>query len=99
MVYKLDKPKLINYVKENKIVCQKDEGFIEVIDDQQIKPYIEVVSLVENSVIIEMANREEMFDSCFEELAKWSTADDVLILVDNEVLLCIPKQEYKKLLA
>ena len=99
MVYKLDKPKLINYVKENKIVCQKAEGFIEVIDDQQIKPYIEVVSLVENSVIIEMANREEMFDSCFEELAKWSTADDVLILVDNEVLLCIPKQEYKKLLA
>lgn len=98
MVYKLDKPKLINYVKENKIVCQKAEELIEAIDDQQIQPHIEVISLVENSVIIEMANREEMFDSCFEELAKWSTADDVLILVDNEVLLCIPKQEYKKLL-
>lgn len=99
MIYKLDKPKLINYVKENKIVCQKAEELIEAINDQQIQPHIEVISLVENSVIIEMANREEMFDSCFEELAKWSTADDVLIFVDNEVLLCIPKQEYKKLLA
>ncbi|MBR5803076.1 MAG: tetratricopeptide repeat protein [Bacteroidaceae bacterium] len=99
MEYKIDKLKLVDYVKKNKIVYQKAEELIETIDEQQFQTLVEVISLMENCAIIGIVNREDMFDSCFKELAEWSTADDVLILVDNEILLCVPKNEYIKLLA
>ena len=97
MEYEIDKLRLVNYIKKNKIVFQKAEALIETIDEQQFQTQVEVASLIENSVI-EIVNREDVLDSCFRELAKWSTADDVLILVGNEILLCVPKNDCMKLL-
>ena len=99
MADKIDRSKLVNYVKENKIVYQKAEELIETIDELHFQMHIEVILLIENSVIIEVMNKEDMLNSCFKELAEWSTADDVLILVDNKVLLCVPKREHKEILA
>lgn len=70
MAYNIDKQKIINYLKENKIFFQKTDELIETIDELQSQTHNGLITLVKNSSINVMVKREDMLDSGFAELAE-----------------------------
>lgn len=51
MAYNIDKQKIINYLKENKIFFQKTDELIETIDELQSQTHNGLITLVKNSSI------------------------------------------------
>lgn len=89
----IDKQKLVNYLKENKVVWQFYDGLIDAIEELNSQSHHQLVSVVQNCNIIEIVGSNKLFGTPFEELAQWSTEEDALILLGDEALLCIPKKD------
>lgn len=90
----IDKQYLVNYVNANQVVWQKWDGLIEVSGANQPHNNPEFRESIEKCDIIEETERETMLETSFHDLAEWSTDTDMLILCDNEILLCIPKSSF-----
>ena len=95
----IDKEKFLNYVKENQIVWQPSDGLIETGNGSDFSDIIDVVKAIEESSDFEIVSRNQMLEGTFHDLAEWSTATDVLILVSDDMLVCVPKHEIVKFAA
>lgn len=99
MVIMIDKEKFINYVIDNQIVWQPCDGLIETGKGSEFSNIIDVAKAISESRDFEIVSRDQMLKGAFHDLAEWSTDTDVLILVSDDVLVCVPKHEIVKFAA
>lgn len=95
----INRSKLTNYIQNNGfsdkggIVYQFKDSLIEVSLKNETKELAELVSRSE----IQVVSKEKMMDTCFQELAEWSNENDILIMVNDVILICIPIVDKKYL--
>lgn len=96
--------RLFEYALRNEIACQKFDSLMEFSCPQNDMKECdiresEIINILRN------ANQCIVFDpkkencSGFEELIEWSQEKDLLILIDNELLLCIVPCDKKHVLS
>ena len=95
---------LFEYVDANEVVWQGRGSLIEVTRDKDYhfakdeKAEYDVVN-AELLDILKRAQQCRVFDPAtddclgFEDLVRWSISDDLLVVIDDEVLLCIAKSD------
>ncbi len=92
--------KLIEYVKTNEVAWQKCDSLIEFShvegyeftetekNEYDVK-FNEMLAALMNAEVCHVFNPKKDDWRGFEYLIEWSEAKDLLILIDNELLLCI----------
>lgn len=93
----IDKDTLIGYINQNQVAWQKWDGLIEVSHDATSPNYPEISDAVAKCDRFKVVSPNEMLNTSFHDLTEWSTEDDVLVLGDEEILLCVPGHEFEKL--
>lgn len=93
----IDKDVLIGYINLNQVAWQKWDGLIEVSNDATSPNYPEISDAVDKCERFKVVSRNEVLNTSFHDLTEWSTEDDVLVLGDEEILLCIPGHEFENL--
>ena len=99
----VSKKKLLNYIDHEQIAFKFSDGLIcfthckeDIFDDliQSITDFDEMKNFIiksQNMSIVykwDVVRSDDQFG--FNEIAKWATNKDILILVDDELLLCLP---------
>lgn len=92
----IDKNILIGYINRNQVAWQKWDGLIEIIHNITSIDYPEISDAVNKCKRFNVVSRDAMLNTSFYGLAEWSTEDNVLVLGDDNMLLCIPTQEFEK---
>lgn len=95
----IDKEKFLNYVIDNHIVWQPCDGLIETGEGSDFSNILDIVKAISETRDFEIVCRDQMLKGAFHDLAEWSTDTDVLILVSDDVLVCVPKHEIVKFAA
>lgn len=93
----IDKDTLIDYINQNQVAWQKWDGLIEVSHNATSPNYPEISDAVDKCDRFKVVSPNEMLNTSFHDLTEWSTEDDVLVLGDEEILLCVPGHEFEKL--
>ena len=70
---------------------QKIDGMVEVTDKSFSESLMSLAGISQCEVI----TKEAAITMGFEELAKWSTSDDRLVLIDGSILLCCQENDIK----
>lgn len=103
---KLSKKALLNYIDKEQIAFQFSDGLLtftkpgKKFDESDFYLGIadeinEMKSVIKNSVSLKTVSKEDFYDDNlgFAEFAKWSVNQDLLILVNENLLLCLPNNE------
>nr|WP_321372936.1 hypothetical protein [uncultured Bacteroides sp.] len=85
---------IVTRFKEREVVYQEDE-LLSVADEETL-PFIKKV--VSESPCVRVVRREFAIDEGYEELAGWSNENDILLLADYDVLICLPKVDYSNII-
>ena len=87
--------RLYNYVSNNEVVYQFCGELMEVSNDTEKENKETLLGYFRGANRVEIYTKQDRFVADnWEELADWSTEDDMLFLLDGiGVLLCIPKKE------
>ena len=93
----IDKYTLIGYINNYQVAWQKWDGLVEVSHDASSHNYPEISAAVDKCGKFKVVGSDEMLNTYFHDLAEWSTKDDVLVLGNDNILLCIPRHEFCKL--
>lgn len=94
---RISKNSLIDYINQNQVTWQNWGGLIEVSHHVTLPYCPDINNVVDKCEVYDVVSRNEMLSSAFHDLAEWSTEDDVLVLGDDNILLCIPTLEFEKL--
>ena len=70
---------------------QKIDGMVEVTDKSFSESLMSLAGISQCKVIA----KEDAITMGFEELANWSTSDDILVLIDGSILLCCKENDIK----
>lgn len=81
----MKKEKLIRFAQNGTLVFQEANLLIEASRECSGR----LIDFLEKADEISVVNREDMFDSAFDELVKWSIPTDTLLLADSGVLICM----------
>jgi len=102
--------KLMKYVKTNEVAWQMYDSLIEFShaeryefteskeNEYEVKN-IEMLSVIANAEEWQVINPEKDDWEGFENLIEWSEKNDLLILIDKELLLCISPCDKERVLA
>lgn len=103
---KLSKKALLNYIEKEQIAFQFSDGLLtftkpgKEYDESDFVLGIadeinEMKSVIKNSVSLKTVSKEDFYDDDlgFAEFANWSVKRDLLILVDDSLLLCLPNYD------
>lgn len=101
---------LAEYVAKHEVAWQMCEGLVEFSRDAEYvfaegeheeyeEKNNEMLSLIRNAKVCRVFNPETDDCSGFEDLTEWSEGKDLLILVDDEVLLCFAPCNMEQVLA
>lgn len=91
------KTTLIDYINQNQVAWQKWGGLIEISHDATLPNCPDISNVVDKCEVFDVVSRDEMLRTPFHDLTEWSTEDDVLVLGDDNILLCIPAPEFERL--
>lgn len=100
----IDKNILSSYIENNQVEFQFSDGLVEFtsadgfydemdVECDILKRVVEMkMAIIEaNEIkIVEATEFMEDHDDAFYEFARWTTGKDLLLLVDNQLLVCIP---------
>lgn len=101
---------LIEFVKTNEVAWQKCDSLIEFshaegyeITEEERNEYEvknnEMLDALANAEVCQVFNPKKDDWGGFEDLVEWSEGKDLLILIDNELLLCIAPCDKEQVLA
>ena len=93
----IDKDRLIKYIAQ---IASKESGTIvyqqadSLIDVLPIDRHNNLMKLVMD-LNVNIVDKNDLLDTCFSDLANWSTSNDLLIFVGSDLLICLPKSDAK----
>ena len=87
---------ICNIVSCKEVVFQEIDCLIEVAHGTGDRKSENLSRVIMHAQNIGIVKRKEMMQSSFSEIAEWSTDSDVLILIDNKLLICIPESYLSK---
>lgn len=101
---------LIEFVKTNEVAWQKCDSLIdfshaegyEITEEERNEYEVknnEMLDALANAEICQVFNPKKDDWGGFEDLVEWSEGKDLLILIDNELLLCIAPCDKEQVLA
>lgn len=92
----IEKAILKKYIAKEQVAWQEWDGVMNVSHGESTPDYEDAVKVILNCNTFNADDREGMLKSSFHSLADWSTKNDVLLLGDDFVLICIPKFLFDK---
>lgn len=94
---KIEKLRLKEYIAKEQFAWHEWDGVMNFTQGCDTPDYKEAVNAVPSCNNYQVITRSEMLDTSFHDLAEWSRGDnDVLVLGDDSVLICIPKSQFEK---
>lgn len=97
MNIKIDKQKLSQYILDEEVVFQYGGELVEVAHGKDDTLSKELSDVVRQSPDVKIVSFDEVKDDFF-DLVDWAIEEsDILIFVDYDVLICIPKTSIARL--
>lgn len=84
---------MIDYITNNEVMYQKAYSLIEVSNHTNTKQQSELLDLINKYDELTIEIRTNMQGTPYEELVQWSNENDILILIGEHALMCIPKKD------
>lgn len=78
---------LYNYIQNNEVVYQFEDGLIEVSHGGKEDETVELLEFINKDSNVIQVSKAEMIDSNFVDIVEWSHENDVLYLVDDVLLI------------
>lgn len=97
MNIRICKNTLISYINQNQVAWQKWGGLIEVSHDATLPHCPDISNVVDKYKVFDVVSRDELLIVPFQDPAEWSNENDVLVLGDDNILLCIPGHVFEEL--
>ena len=89
--------KLSEYIANEQLVWQNWDGLIDFTPSVGFVEYDRAKREILSPKSYRLVSREQMLNTNFHDLAEWSRSEnDVLLLGDDAVLICIPKSLFEK---
>jgi hypothetical protein len=84
---------LMSLIDSKALVYQYTDELLNVAEKENIA---ELSGQLTSANEIKTVHKEELQDHDFDELVDWSNDNDILILVNQSLLICIPKVDFEK---
>ena len=94
MTSNISRSALLYYIEHEQVAFQFGDGLITFTHTCEDEEKAEMLSFVSESSEIKEVSASDVITHDdkygFNEFAKWSQSNDILLLVDNSLLLCLP---------
>lgn len=94
MIATINKDALLQYITNKEVIYQEAYDLINISNASNHEDQEKLMTFVKDSEgELTFEKRESLFGTPYEDLSTWSNENDVLVLVGEQALLCIPKKD------